>query len=225
MKYQEGLLGRNYMQPYAFIWDLDGTLVDSYTCIVPKVKELFAKSGVRYSEDYIKNYVLRYSVGKLLDEAAPLVGKDPVLLKEQFAILNDQGISGIGPMPYATEVLEKLTKKGHYCFIYTHRGDSCQSILKQNGLDPYFTEIVTVQAGFPRKPAPDGILYLLKKYNLSPDHCFYVGDRSIDIESGNNAGIGTILFLPEGNPVVPDGTQSYIIHDLREIEGIVESLN
>lgn len=212
------------MQPFAFIWDLDGTLVDSYTRIVPKVKKFCEELGVYYSEDYIKDYSLRYSVGKLLDEIAPATGKDPTWLKEQYDILNDQGISGIEPMPYAKEILHKLTNAGHYCFIYTHRGASCQMILEETGLEPYFSEIVTARAGFPRKPAPDGILYLLNKYNLPPDHCFYVGDRSIDIRSGNNAGIGTILFLPEGNPVLPDGTESYIIHELKEIEQIMESL-
>lgn len=205
------------MTPYAFIWDLDGTLVDSYTCIVPAVKGFCEELGVSLSEKYIRDFVLRSSVGSLLEEIAPEAGKDPAWLKEQYEIRNDRSIHGIRPMPHAREVLDKLKGGGHLCFVYTHRAASCQTILENTGLLPCFTEVVTALDGFPKKPAPDGILYLLEKYELDPEKCYYVGDRLLDIHSGKNAGIKSVLFLPEGSPVCPDGSETFIIHDLREV--------
>ena len=201
----------------AYIWDLDGTLVNSYAKIVPAVRGHLMELGVDYSEEYIREIALKSSVGKLLDQVGPMIGKDPELLKEEFEVRNDREIVGIEPMPHAKEVLKRLTRRGDLCFIYTHRGASCYTIVDETGLRPYFTEIVTSLEGFPRKPAPEGILYLVEKYKLDPENTYYVGDRPIDIRSGSNAGIRTILYLPEGSPVEPVGVESFVIHDLEEI--------
>lgn len=203
--------------PCSFIWDLDGTLVDSYAYIVPAVRDFCRELGLDYSGDYIRNYILRYSVSRLFDQVAEKTGGDPEWMKQQYDYLNNRRISGIRPMPHAREVLAELTGKGHQCFVYTHRGASCDEILNNTGLAPFFREVVTSLAGFPRKPAPDGILYLIDRYQLRPEDCYYVGDRSLDVESGLRAGIGTILLLTEGSPVVPSGLESFVIHDLSEI--------
>ncbi len=205
------------MTSKAFIWDLDGTLTDSYSCIVPAVKAFLEEFGVRYPEDYIRQTALLASVGELLSQAAPQAGKDPVWLKEQYEIRNDIYIEGIRPMPGAEKLLKKLTEAGHQCFVYTHRGTSCHTILKNTGLLPYFTEVVTSLAGFPKKPRPDGIFYLMEKYGLDRDNSYYVGDRILDVHAGNNAGINSVLYLPEGSPVRPDGTETCVIRDLMEL--------
>lgn len=210
------------MVPHAFIWDMDGTLVDSYSCIVPALKEFCDEFGLDYSEEFIRDYVLRHSAGELFEMAAPGIGKDPAWLKKQYGVRNDSHIDGIRPMSHAVEVVERLTRAGHLCFVYTHRGASSLTILKNTGLLPFFTEVVTALYGFPRKPAPDGIQYLMEKYSLDPKISYYVGDRPLDIQSANNAGIESVLFLSEGSPVCPDGIESFLIHDLSEIELIAQ---
>ena len=37
------------------------------------------------------------------------------------------------------------------------------------------------------------------------------------MDCAKNAGIRGILFLPEGSPCVPNGAESVVVHDLREI--------
>ena len=85
---------------------------------------------------------------------------------------------------------------------------------------PYFTEVVTALDGFPRKPDPAAILYLLEKYHLSPAASFYVGDRSLDVEAANNAGIGSILFLDPSSPISATGHETYVVKDLLEIPAL-----
>ena len=118
---------------------------------------------------------------------------------------------------YAEETLRALTDAGHHCFVYTHRGASCLAILRQTGLLLYFTEVVTALDGFPRKPDPAAILYLMEKYHLSPAASFYVGDRSLDVEAANNAGIGSILFLDPSSPIKATGHETFVVKDLLEI--------
>ena len=120
-------------------------------------------------------------------------------------------------MPHAKETLAALTEEGNRCFVYTHRGASCRTILENTGLLPYFTEIVTALDGFKRKPEPDAILYLMDKYALDRESCYYVGDRSLDIEAAVNAGIGSILYLPPESPGTVTGKETWVVKDLAEI--------
>ncbi len=205
------------MPRYSLIWDMDGTLVDSYPAIVPAVRETFASLGLERSEEELHAEVIRSSVRDLLNRTAAELGLDPAPVLAAFNELNDSRIAAIAPMPHAAEALSALRQAGHLNFVYTHRGASCPAILEQTGLAPYFTEAVTALAGFPRKPAPDGILYLVEKYALDPARCFYVGDRSLDVEAAENAGIGSILFLDPAAPGRPTGRETFLVRDLLEI--------
>ena len=209
------------MEQLAFIWDMDGTLVDSYPAIVPAARETLAVFGVELGQEAIHREVIATSVGALLERVARERGLDAGAMKADFALRNDSRIGDIRAMPHAKACLEALQNAGHRSFVYTHRGASCEAILRQNGLAAYFTEIVTALSGFPRKPEPDAILYLMEKYGLSRERCFYVGDRSLDIEAAERAGIGSILLLDPQSPGAATGRERYLVRDLAEIPGLV----
>ena len=202
----------------ALIWDLDGTLVDSYRAIVPAAQEACAAFGLDFDTDYIHAEVIRTSVGDFIESAAG--AKNAAAIKDRFNLLNDSRINAILPMPHVKEALDLLSEDGNSSFVFTHRGASCRTILENTGLLPYFTEVVTALDGFPRKPAPDAILYLMDKYVLSPKDCYYVGDRSLDVEAANNAGIGSILYLDPASPGTATGKETYVVKDLLEIPDI-----
>ena len=206
--------------PYSFIWDMDGTLVDSYPAIVPAAKQACYEYGLNFSSEYIHEAVIRTSVGAFLEHECKKQGLDPAPVKTRFNQLNDSHIDAIRAISHADETLRLLTLSGHKCFVYTHRGASCHAILEQTGLLPYFTEVVTALDGFPRKPDPAAILYLIEKYSLLADRCFYVGDRSLDIEAANNAGIQSILYLDSTSPINATGHETYVISDLLEITNL-----
>ena len=206
---------------YSFIWDMDGTLADSYPALVPAVQKVCAEYGLNVSPEYVYSQVIGTSVGDFLTKSGKEIGIDPAILIGKFNILNDSCIDAIRAVRHAGEALSGLRQAGHQHFVYTHRGASCVPILKHTGLYPYFTEIVTASEGFPRKPAPDAILYLIKKYGLSPSGCFYVGDRRVDVEAACNAGIGSILYLDPSSPGKPCGMETHIVTDLLDIRQIV----
>ena len=202
---------------YSFIWDMDGTLVDSYPAIVPAVQQVCAEYGLDYSKEHVYSCVIGTSVGDFLAGVGRELGMDPAVLISKFDAKNNSHIESIRAIPHAQETLSSLKEAGHQHFVYTHRGKSCRSILKQTGLLPFFTEIVTAMDGFARKPSPEAILYLIRKYHLSPDHCFYVGDRKVDIEAACNAGIGSILYLDPTTPGKACGLETFIVGDLLDI--------
>ena len=205
----------------SFIWDMDGTLVDSYPSIVSAVQEVCSVRCIALREQYIHDAVIQTSVGAFLRDLALRYNLDPAVLQTEFNAHNDERIRTIHAMPHACEVLQTLQEAGHRHYVFTHRGASCRAILEHTNLLPYFSEIVTALDGFPRKPAPDAILYLMEKHRISPACCYYVGDRSLDIEAANNAGIRSILYLDPSSPGKATGKETHLISDLTEIPGII----
>ena len=212
------------MRKLSFIWDLDGTLVDSYPAIVPAAQKACAQFGLSFSDDYIHREVVRTSVAAFIEREAAMHHMDASPIRARFNELNDASIGDIVAILHAKEILQILTAAGHECFVVTHRGESCHQILRQTGLLSYFTEVVTSLSGFPRKPSPEAILYLIRKYQLSKENCFYVGDRRLDIEAAQNAGIGSILFLDPTSPGKATGAETYIVSDLLEIGSLIEGM-
>ena len=187
------------MQETAFIWDLDGTLLDSYEAILAGIEETYRQFSLPYNKEEVRNFILKYSVQDLLEQVAKERGLDPVKLNQVRAQSLAEKNAQVVLMPGAREVLAWADKQGIQQFVYTHKGDNALTILRDLGLDVYFTEILTSQSGFARKPSPEAATYLISKYHLKPERTFYIGDRTLDIEFAQNSSIQSINFL--GTPV------------------------
>ena len=99
-------------------------------------------------------------------------------------------------MEGARDVLSWAKDAGIEQFVYTHKGENALVILRDLGLESFFTEILTSQSGFARKPDPEAAIYLMKKYGLHPEKIYYIGDRSLDVDFARNSQIQSINFLP-----------------------------
>lgn len=54
------------MKKRAFIWDLDGTLLDSYEAILAGLEETFSQFSIPYDKEKVRSYILKYSVQDLI---------------------------------------------------------------------------------------------------------------------------------------------------------------
>ena len=183
------------MKKIGFIWDLDGTLLDSYEAILAGIEETYRQFSLPYNEKEVRAFILKYSVQDLLEQVAKERGLDPVKLNQVRAQSLAEKNAQVVLMPGAREVLAWADKQGIQQFVYTHKGDNAFTILRDLGLDSYFTEILTNQSGFARKPSPEAATYLIDKYHLKPEQTYYIGDRTLDIEFAQNSGIQSINFL------------------------------
>ena len=190
------------MQKTAFIWDLDGTLLDSYEAILSGIEETFAQFSIPYDKEQVREFILKFSVQDLLVQVAEERKLDVEMLNQVRAQSLAEKNAQVVLMPGAREVLDWTDQVVIRNFVYTHKGDNAFTILRDLGLESYFTEILTSQSGFARKPSPEAAIYLLDKYQLNPDNTYYIGDRTLDVEFAQNSGIQSINFLEstyEGN--------------------------
>ena len=195
------------MKKTAFIWDLDGTLLDSYEAILSGIEETFAQFSIPYDKEKVRDFILRYSVQDLLEQVAEERKLDAEVLNQVRAQSLSEKNAQVVLMPGAREVLAWADQAGIQQFVYTHKGDNAFAILRDLGLESYFTEILTSQSGFARKPSPEAATYLLEKYELDPENTYYIGDRTLDVEFAQNSGLQSINFLEssyEGNHMIQE---------------------
>ena len=183
------------MQETAFIWDLDGTLWDSYEAILSGIEETYARFDLPYNKEEVRAFILKHSVQDLLEQVSKERGLNVTELNQVRAQSLAEKNAQVVLMPGARKVLAWANQQGIQQYVYTHKGDNALTILRDLGLDVYFTEILTSQSGFARKPSPEAAIYLISKYHLKPDRTFYIGDRTLDIDFAQNSGIQSINFL------------------------------
>ena len=201
----------------AYIWDLDGTLLDSYAVIVKGAKAAAEDAGLADTEDDVLKGVKQVSVTSYLKGAAERSGIPFEEMKQRYRTHAHALDDEITLIDGAKETLERLRREGAEHFVYTHRGASSRPILQRLGILDCFRDIVTAEAKLAPKPSGEGVRYLLEKYGLDPAETWYVGDRAVDMYCAKDAGVNALLYL-EPDPVVsPTGVEDRIVRALREI--------
>ena len=201
----------------AYIWDLDGTLLDSYGSMVSSLAQIAEEYRTGDTYDDIMKVVKQGSVSAYLREVSEKTGADYRKLYDRYREISHGKTDEITLIPGAAETLEALQDAGAEHFVYTHRGKSTGPLLDRLDLTRFFTEIVTFENGFQPKPSGEGVEYLTDKYGLDRNATAYVGDRTLDVYCAKDAGVRAILYLPDGSCVTPTGREDRIIRQLEEL--------
>ena len=201
-----------------FIWDFDGMLFDTYPHTLAAFCETCRRFGVSYEEDEVFAH-LKVTVW----HALTFYGFDAEMKAAFYAVENDLDYLPRGkPYPMIPHILEQIVNNGGKNYLYTHRDRVAVRYLERYGLEGLFADTVTRELGFPHKPAPDAIEYLIQKHGLQKDECLMLGDRLIDIGSGRNAGVHTCLFDEFGD--LPEAECDYRCRTTEELSAMVETM-
>ena len=133
---------------YTFIWDLDGTLIDSYKVIVSSLFVLSNKYNLNHSKNEINKIVIQDSVTAYIELLAKNADINSEQLFSEYRALNELHKDDIELVSNARETLNKIVKSGALNFIYTHRGSSTHYLLDRLNIKQYFKEIITSENKF-----------------------------------------------------------------------------
>jgi phosphoglycolate phosphatase len=199
-----------------YLFDLDGTLVDSaedicgaIQCVLPST----ARTGVSF--EFLKTYIGRHLLDLFQDLDVPASEIDPLII-EYRRVYAARKHSSTKPYPGALEGIANLN--GRKSTATTKGTPTTRIILEQFGFLPYFDHVQGTD-GFPAKPEPDVIFTALKVLGAEPHDCLFVGDSPADMEAGRRAGVKLCAVrygygkLEEPAKWSPD----YWIDDLREL--------
>lgn len=185
-----------------FIWDFDGTIMDTYPGIVKCFKMALGDFGYEAGDEELMQKMainVTYSIESYTD----LYGIPE--LADRYAKYREETIDEpINIISKVDEALARVREIGGVNYIFTNRGSSIYGMLESVGLSDAFAEIVTSDdPHFKIKPAPDAILYLMEKYGGTAEDTVMIGDRMCDLESGYSAGCKTMFLVTPLAPLSP----------------------
>lgn len=212
----------------ACIFDLDGTLCDSVESIAWSGNQMLADLGMRQAslEDYkifvgdgvdvLMRRLLRFGgdeEGRRFDEA-----------KRRYMEYFQEGcLYNVKAYPGVPETLEALKKQGAKLAVLSNKPHGNTKDVIEKVFGPGFFDLVQGQSElFPRKPAPDGALYLAGQFGAAPGECLYVGDTGTDMKTGRAAGmytVGVLWGFRDREELERDGADC-VIADARELVDI-----
>lgn len=180
----------------AVIFDIDGTLVDSFSAYY----SIFNRGISRYnlgpaSRKFLANCLKEsLSLGEMLRRIFSTNGGEPLIERCKREILElflKVEVDEVKPYPGINELLENLKDRGIKIGIATGRMSLPEdewSRFKRFGLDRFIDAIVTSREVEGRKPAPDTIIECAKRLNVLIEECLVVGDTGSDIVAARRAG-------------------------------------
>ncbi len=173
------------------IFDFDGTLVNSIPPAVEAVQEMLKELGYPHKTKEEINAYVGHGENPLV--AGSIDSNDKAEInkaKEVYFRLYTDKLKGIPLYPHVEKVLKSL--KGKTLSIISNKRDEfIEIILKNHKLNKLFSDILGGENTFPLKPDPFTVNMLRQKHNKSREQTLFIGDMTIDIETGKNAGVTT----------------------------------
>ena len=177
------------------IWDVDGTLFDTYPAITKAFRLALNDFGKDVPLDLIEG-LAKKSVSICASALAEKYGLDENQIGDGFVEHYDQmKAEDQPPFPGVIETCQYICSIGGENVIITHRRrEGTVSLLTAHKMSGYFAGFITGDDNYPRKPDPSAFEAILKIHNLQVDETLTVGDRDIDIQAGHAAGIFTCYY-------------------------------
>jgi len=208
------------------IFDLDGVLLDSSDAIVITFNKVLENHSLpKKSSKFVKSMI-----GMHLYDMFKRV--DPNLDKKNLKILFNEYVEAFPNiclpycrlLPHAKEVLKFYHGKKKISLATTKNAEVTRIILKELGVLQYFDLIMGFYEVSNQKPNPEIINKTLNKLKIKPENAVMVGDTTLDIEAGKNAGVYTIGITTgtHSREELESAKPDYIVDNLNQIKRIIE---
>lgn len=200
----------------AILFDLDGTLVDSYPAILQSLnhtREAFGLTPVDLSD--VKKLVgrglenlIRVAIGEEhLEEAIEIFRKS----------YDETHLTGSLLLPGVKESLAKLKKQRVRLAVASNKpSEYSLNILKNLEIAKFFETCSGPETVGKPKPDPAMLEDLMHRLGSSTADTLYVGDMTLDVETARNAGVRLALVATGGSSYedLVAASPDYIARDL-----------
>jgi len=206
------------------IFDFDGTLADSIPPAIEAIQAMLKELGLPYKTKEEINQHVGYGEVPLVSGA--IGSSDPKLiataLDSYFKHYAQEGIGKVELYPHVREMLEYFKDKSK-AIISNKRDLFIKMILDQHDLIDHFCEILGSDTSPCLKPDPCALLKILEDNNISPDRTLFIGDMTVDIETGKNAKVWTCAVTYGFDPrsKLEKYKPDFIIDDMIELKELI----
>ena len=186
----------NRLKKRAVVFDLDGTLVDS----LPLVLRSIAHAIAPFTSERPMTEIFAHLGGPPDRFLGGLIGDErhvPAAV-QRLAEFHANNQHLVQPFEEVRIPLMDLKKRGVQLAIWTGRDrESGEYLLRQHDLAEFFETIVYGDDLPTHKPAPEGLLAIMRRLAVSAGETLFVGDADVDVLGGSGAKVDTILIRHE----------------------------
>jgi len=180
--------------PRAVIFDLDGTLLDTFPAIIAAWNAAMREAlGREYGPEEV---IARFGVPdvQMLErEWTGVPYETRAAAIETYFAAYVRAHDEVRPFEGIPELLGHLRERDIPLAIMTGKGRRAAEITLQHmGWENLFVDVVTGDDVLEQKPAPEGPLKAARTLKIEPNACVYVGDSPADISAGRSAGMFTV---------------------------------
>ncbi|MBY9007004.1 MAG: HAD-IA family hydrolase [Candidatus Lokiarchaeota archaeon] len=219
------------------IFDLDGVIYN----IINAVKKAV--------EDVIKKYNLNIDINTVLEEIAHLIEEIqhypvPKIILKSYDLLKLDFLKEISYMKKVRiaiflfnqfneyrkdsglfegieEIIKQLYKKNINLAILTNNQRTyAEEVLEKYNLNKYFKTLIGFNEVSKVKPNPEGLVKIMKTWNLDPDEVIFIGDMTTDIQAGKAAEV-TMVCVASGLAKSSDLKEykpNYLVNNTEELK-------
>jgi pyrophosphatase PpaX len=203
--------------PYAaYLFDLDGVLVDTRDWIREAYRHTAARYGFDASDDLLSDLY-----GQPLQTCYRILhpGEDVELLMKCHREFQRDRMELQSLFPGVHETLERLRSRGgRIALISARTGTSQQATLALFGLDRWLDCVIPPEDCQAHKPEPEPVFRALEELNVAAAQALVIGDTPNDIRAGRAAGAdtagATYGFIGDA---VAAARPLFLIDDIRQI--------
>lgn len=180
-----------------YLFDFDGTLVDSSASFYPVFRAGFAAIGIFDVSDEECDEFMHHNLSHDALSKGATKEQIPTFIQAVLDALDAPEVIGATTaFPGAFEVVKQLLSKGKRVGIVSSNTQKhIRLVLNHLGIGDIF-ETYTGSDTYKRtKPAPDPILIACQRMGVTPsEKVVYVGDSLQDVQAGRAAGVSTLLI-------------------------------
>jgi phosphoglycolate phosphatase len=183
----------------AVLFDLDGTLVDSYTALSEAVNHARRTHGLQELSSARIHDLVGDGVEKLLQRAFERT-EIPRSVVEAFESRYDEVCCAESRVLAEVDAtLDRLAALGVEMAVCTNKPTFfSKKILDFLGLSRHFRAIVGPDLAGARKPDAQHLAFTLQSVQCAPAEALFVGDMPIDVRAARNSGID-VAVVPTGS--------------------------
>lgn len=183
------------MKYKAYIFDLDGTLLDTLLDLANAVNFAMREKG--YPERTVAE--VRNFIGngiKVLIKRSVPDGTSEDDYAEALEIFTKYYLEHIAdytkPYDGMIDVVKTLTERGCKVAVLSNKAHVAAQAVVKDFFGDIFDIVVGKMDEFPSKPEPDSLFYTIRTLGVTAEECVYIGDSDVDVLTAHNAGLPCI---------------------------------
>ena len=204
----------------AVMFDLDGTLLDSFPVHYAAHKTMFERFGIELSKElflrsYSPNWYRTYEAFGLAAEHWEAAN---AIWLEAAAEHSPELFPGV------LEMLAALSKSFALGLVTSGSKTRVTSDMHRLEISSHFATVVTGDDVREPKPSPEGLEIALNELSISPNEAIYVGDAHADFEMATAAGV-KFFGVPSEFANLTHGHPKYDIHRIDDLVDVIGRLH